>query len=154
MRTFTSAALLAAALFGFNAFAGSGELDYPPAGAQGGSLTRSQVQHELAIARRGATGVRRSAGTRGPAGRRRRHPCAGPGRTGPGARCVGRVRVRRNRRITPPSRPAAHPRKEPIMKQFAVTLLALFGVDAQASVAGPQRLLPILSGEPTRTERH
>jgi len=33
MRTFTSAALLAAALFGFNAFAGSGELDYPPAGA-------------------------------------------------------------------------------------------------------------------------
>ncbi|AUL14103.1 MULTISPECIES: hypothetical protein [Bordetella] len=39
------------------------------------------------------------------------------------------------------------------MKQFAVTLLALFGVDAQASVAGPQRLLPILSGEPTRTER-
>ncbi|PAX93194.1 hypothetical protein CKW47_19205 [Bordetella pertussis] len=51
MRTFTSAALLAAALFGFNAFAGSGELDYPPAGAQGGSLTRSQVQHELAIAR-------------------------------------------------------------------------------------------------------
>ncbi|CFN81137.1 Uncharacterised protein [Bordetella pertussis] len=34
-------------------------------------------------------------------------------------------------------------------------MLALFGVDAQASVAGPQRLLPILSGEPTRrTERH
>ncbi|KCV60711.1 MULTISPECIES: DUF4148 domain-containing protein [Bordetella] len=51
MRTFTSAALLAAALFGFNAFAGSGELDYPPADAQGSSLTRSQVQHELAIAR-------------------------------------------------------------------------------------------------------
>lgn len=51
MRTFTSAALLAAALFGFNAFAGSGELDYPPADTQGSSLTRSQVQHELAIAR-------------------------------------------------------------------------------------------------------
>lgn len=39
------------------------------------------------------------------------------------------------------------------MKQFAVTLLALFGVDAQASVAGPQRLLPVLAGEPARDAR-
>ncbi|CFW90815.1 Uncharacterised protein [Bordetella pertussis] len=120
MRTFTSAALLAAALFGFNAFAGSGELDYPPAGAQGGSLTRSQVQHELAIAR--AAGQLVFGEAQEPAAR--------------------------------PAGPPPIPRKEPIMKQFAVTLLALFGVDAQASVAGPQRLLPILSGEPTRTERH
>ncbi|WP_222854907.1 hypothetical protein, partial [Bordetella pertussis] len=37
-----------------------------------------------------------------------------------------------------------------------IARLGQFGLDLRTGggVAGPQRLLPILSGEPTRTERH